>query len=77
LLIQILPKLGGSGWLVLSGILRKQEELVRALQRTQLDIIGMKRRGKWLALLPSTHQHSAAAGLSGGKFCGDHRPPLQ
>jgi hypothetical protein len=37
----------------------------------------MKRRGKWLALLASTHQHSAAAGLSGGKFCGDHRPPLQ
>jgi hypothetical protein len=35
LLIQILPKLGGSGWLILSGILRsQQEELVRALQRT-------------------------------------------
>jgi ribosomal protein L11 methylase PrmA len=34
LLIQILPKLGGSGWLVLSGILRsQQEELVRALQK--------------------------------------------
>ncbi len=52
LLIEILPKLRGGGWLILSGILRsQQDELVRALQRNHLDIIDMKRRGKWMAFL--------------------------
>jgi ribosomal protein L11 methyltransferase len=52
LLIEILPKLRGGGWLILSGILRsQQDELVRALQRNHLDIISMKRRGKWMAFL--------------------------
>jgi ribosomal protein L11 methyltransferase len=52
LLIEILPKLGGSGWLILSGILRnQQDELIRALQRNHLDIINIKLRGKWLAIL--------------------------
>jgi ribosomal protein L11 methyltransferase len=52
LLIEILPKLGGYGWLILSGILRSQQDkLIRALERSYLDIINMKRRGKWIAIL--------------------------
>jgi ribosomal protein L11 methyltransferase len=52
LLIEILPKLNASGYLIFSGILRsQQDELVRALQRNHLDIINMKRRGKWIGIL--------------------------
>ena len=52
LLIEILPKLDGSGWLILSGILRReQNELMRALQRNHLDVISTKRHGKWVAFL--------------------------
>jgi ribosomal protein L11 methyltransferase len=52
LLIEILPKLRGGGWLILSGILRsQQDELVRALQRNHLDVTDMKRWGKWMAFL--------------------------
>jgi len=52
LLIEILPKLRGSEWLILSGILRSQQnELVRALKRNRFGIINMKCRGKWVALL--------------------------
>ena len=69
LLIEILPKLRGGGWLILSGILRsQQDELVRALQRNHLDIISMKRRGKWMAILARRSEHSAAAGPRAGKF---------
>jgi ribosomal protein L11 methyltransferase len=52
LLIEILPKLRGGAWLILSGILRnQQDELFHALQRNHLDVINMKRRGKWMAFL--------------------------
>ena len=52
LLIEILPKLRGGAWLILSGILRsQQDELVHALQRNRFDVISMKRRGKWMAFL--------------------------
>jgi ribosomal protein L11 methyltransferase len=52
LLIEILPKLRGGAWLILSGILRsQQDELIHALQRNHLDVINMKRRGKWMAFL--------------------------
>jgi ribosomal protein L11 methylase PrmA len=52
LVIEILPKLCASEWLILSGILRsKKDELVRTLQRNYYDIISMKRRGKWTAFL--------------------------
>jgi ribosomal protein L11 methyltransferase len=52
LLIEMLPKLGGSGWLILSGVLRSQKhEFVRALKRNRLDVVDMKRRGKWMAFL--------------------------
>src|SRR5262249_50821335 len=52
LLLEILPKLRDGKWLILSGILRSQQgELVAALQRNQFDIIRVKRRGKWVAIL--------------------------
>ena len=52
LLIEILPKLRSCRWLILSGILGSQQaELVHALQRNHLDIIGMKHRGKWMGFL--------------------------
>jgi ribosomal protein L11 methyltransferase len=52
LLIEILPKLRGGAWLILSGILRsQQDELIHALQRNYLDVINTKRRGKWMAFL--------------------------
>ncbi len=52
LLIEILPKLKRSRWLILSGALREQEkELVRALQRNKIDIVQVRRRGKWIAIL--------------------------
>jgi ribosomal protein L11 methyltransferase len=63
LLIEMLPKLRGSGCLILSGVLRReQDELVRALQRNHLDIINMKHRGKWIAILAGRDRHSADAG---------------
>ena len=52
LLTEILPKLNGSGWLILSGILRSQkDEFVRGFKRNHLDVIGIKRRGKWMGFL--------------------------
>ena len=69
LLIEVLPKLNASVCLILSGILRsQQDELIRALQRNHLDIINMKRRGKWMGILAARAEHSAAAGASVGKF---------
>ena len=52
LLIQILPKLKRSSWLILSGILRAQEkEFLRALRRHKIDLVQVRRRGKWIAVL--------------------------
>ena len=52
LLIEILPKLRFGGWLILSGILRSQEdELAHVLRQNHYDIIRAKRRGKWVAIL--------------------------
>jgi ribosomal protein L11 methyltransferase len=52
LLLEILPKLRPSGWLILSGILRGQEvEFVGALRRNRIEIIRIRRRGKWIAIL--------------------------
>ena len=52
LLIEILPNLGRVAWLILSGILRSQQnELVHALKRNRFVIINMKCRGKWIAIL--------------------------
>jgi ribosomal protein L11 methyltransferase len=52
LLIEIVPKLKRTRWLILSGILRNQEtEIVHALKRNNIDIIELRRRGKWIAIL--------------------------
>ena len=69
LLIEILPKLRGGAWLILSGILRsQQDELVHALQRNDIDVIRMKRRGKWVAILARRGKRSATAEPRAGKF---------
>jgi len=52
LLIEILPKLKRSKWLMLSGVLRAQEkEFLRALRRHKIDIVEVRRRGKWIVVL--------------------------
>ncbi len=52
LLTQILPKLKESSWLILSGVLRAQEkEFLRALRRHKIDLVEVRRRGKWIAVL--------------------------
>lgn len=52
LLLQLLPKLKRATWLILSGILRGQEkEFVRALRRNKIDMVQVRRRGKWIAVL--------------------------
>jgi ribosomal protein L11 methyltransferase len=69
LLIEILPKLRGDAWLILSGILRsQQDELVRALQRNKLNVIRMKQRGKWIGILAIRASRSATAEARAGKF---------
>jgi ribosomal protein L11 methyltransferase len=55
LLIEILPKLKRSRWLILSGILREQEsDLLGALYGHQINIVEVRRRGKWTAFLAVT-----------------------
>ena len=56
LLIGLLPclrkALAADGKLILSGVMRAQErELVRALKTNKLELIELRRRGKWIALL--------------------------
>ena len=69
LLIEILPKLRGGGWLILSGILRSQrDELLSALQRNHFEVISIKQRGKWIAILATRDPHCATADRRSGKF---------
>jgi len=78
LLIEILPKINARDWLILSGILRRQQdELVRALQQNQYDVINTKRRGKWVAILASRSGTLQPPGIRPANFCGSRRPPLQ
>ena len=52
LLIEILPKLKRSNWLILSGVMRREEDkLLCVLQRNNMAIVNVKRRGKWVAVL--------------------------
>ena len=52
LLISVVSKLKRSNWLILSGVLRRQEdELLRVLQKNNREIASVKRRGKWIALM--------------------------
>ena len=68
-LIEILPKLRGAGWLILSGILRSQrDELLAALQRSHFEEISIKQRGKWIAILARRDRHCATADCRSGKF---------
>jgi ribosomal protein L11 methyltransferase len=51
LLIDVASKLKRSNWVILSGMLRTQEdEVLRVLRRNNMEIASMKRRGKWIAL---------------------------
>jgi ribosomal protein L11 methyltransferase len=69
LLIEILPKLRGRAWLILSGILRtQQDELVHGLQRNHIDVISIKHRGKWIAILARRRKRSATAEPRAVKF---------
>jgi ribosomal protein L11 methyltransferase len=78
LLIEILPKLCGGGWLVFSGILRSQKhEFVGALQRNHLDVVDIKRRGKWMAFLAKRIGTPRPPHPKLANFCGGDRPPLQ
>jgi ribosomal protein L11 methyltransferase len=55
LLIHILPKLNRSSCLILSGVLRIQEkEFVRALRRHKIELVEVRRRGKWISVLAKT-----------------------
>ena len=55
LLIQILPKLKRSSYVILSGVLRSQEkEFVRALSRHKIELVEVRRIGKWIAVLAKT-----------------------
>lgn len=59
LLIEILPKLKGIPHLILSGIMRNQEaDVSRALKRCKIDIVEVRRRGKWVAMLTKVAQAS-------------------
>ena len=52
LLVQLMPTFKAARWVILSGILRKQEHDVgRALTRRKIDILEVRRRGKWVAIL--------------------------
>jgi ribosomal protein L11 methyltransferase len=52
LLIAILPKLKAARGVIISGILRNQErDVTRALTRHKIDIVQVRRRGKWVAIL--------------------------
>jgi len=69
LLIEILPKLRGGGWLILSGILRSQrDKLLAALQRSHFEEISIKQRGKWIGILARRDRHCATADCRSGKF---------
>ncbi len=59
LLIEILPKLKRSNWLILSGVLRMHEnKFFHALRRNKIEIVKVNRRGKWIAVLAKTRHAS-------------------
>jgi len=52
LLIEVLPKARRCNWLILSGVLRKQEDkLLRVVRRNNIEIANVKRCGRWIAIL--------------------------
>lgn len=63
LLIDLIPKLKRANWLILSGILREQEnEIVCRLRRNRIDIVNTRRRGKWIAILAHSVMPAARTG---------------
>lgn len=65
LLIELLPKFKCAKWLILSGILRAQEQqIVCGLQRYRIDIVKIRRRGKWIAILARESRPGARTGSS-------------
>jgi ribosomal protein L11 methyltransferase len=88
LLIEIVPKLNASRWLILSGILRSQQnEFLKALSRNRIEKVRIKRRGKWISVLAQNRAFgrdsalrcpdAAARRRYHENFCGGRRPPLQ
>jgi ribosomal protein L11 methyltransferase len=66
LLIELLPRLRRAlaidGKLILSGVMRTQERaLLRALKRNALELLEIRRRGKWLALLSRAHARNRSS----------------
>lgn len=62
LLLEILPKLKRNRWLILSGILRNQQTtFLRALNQHRIEVIHLRRRGKWIAALCRGLQSSGFA----------------
>jgi ribosomal protein L11 methyltransferase len=65
LLIELRPKFRHTKWLILSGILRAQEQqIVRALQQYRIDVVKIRRRGKWIAILARNSRPGARTGSS-------------
>jgi ribosomal protein L11 methyltransferase len=63
LLIELRPKFRHAKWLILSGILRPQEQqIVRALQQYRIDVAKIRRRGKWVAILARNSRPGARTG---------------
>jgi ribosomal protein L11 methyltransferase len=55
LLIRLLPKLKRSNWVILSGILRREErDVLAAVKRHGFKIVDVRRRGKWIAMVASS-----------------------
>jgi ribosomal protein L11 methyltransferase len=63
LVIELLPKFQCAQWLILSGILRAQEQqIVHALQQYRIDLVKIRRRGKWIAILARNSRPAARTG---------------
>jgi ribosomal protein L11 methyltransferase len=59
LLIEILPNLKRSNWLILSGVLRMHKnKFFHALRKNKIEIVKVNRRGKWIAVLAKA-QHAS------------------
>lgn len=65
LLIELRSEFRHAKWLILSGILRAQEQqIVRALQQYRIDVAKISRRGKWIAILARNSRPAARIGSS-------------
>lgn len=61
LLIQIFPKIARVPWLIVSGVMRHQERSVlRAARNNRIQLLSIRRRGKWIALSARGNRTSQA-----------------